>query len=543
MAPGGPTLRPGGSFWLVLAVANLALALTALGAPLFYMQVLDRVIVTASTATLLWLLLGFCIVAALHVGLELVRGRALAGTADLLAARLAPAAFSAAAGAAIQPIRDVDALRRFAATPAIANLIEVVWVPPSLLVLALLSPAYALFAAGMAAVLLALGLLAARLGGDDVVAANAAAAQRTALVGDLLRAPDAVLGLGMMPATARRLEAVAAEQAATRALSLAQGMAALIRTVRLMAAAGMAALGVWLVLAGQVSAGTILAANLILARLLLPFESSAAALRQWTDALAAWRRLRHALAAAPGRAIPAMPRPQGRLVVEALSWRPPGAGRLVLRDVGFTLDPGELVVVLGASGAGKSALLRLVLGQAPPGAGSVTLDGYATHLWDRADLARHVGALPQHAPVFDATLAENIAGLRQPDPHRVLRAAQAAGLHAAASRLSHGYATRLTPFGPLLSEGERQALGLARALYPSPRLLVLDEPDARLDVAARAGLRRAIVQARASGVGVLLTSHAAEWSPLATRIVLLRPDQPAALGIPAGAALRAVASA
>jgi ATP-binding cassette subfamily C protein len=510
----------------LLVLLNLLQALFGLALPMFLMSVFDRVLSTLSVPTLGWLFAGFAVALVALAVVEMVRGATLQAAGHRLAFRLGGPAFgAAAAGAGAQPLRDVEVLRAFAASPAAGAVLDVLWLPVFLAVLAAFSPLMALYAAVAAALLLALNLSLARAGRSGFAAANAAMADSGAEVAAAARGAEAVIGLGMLDTLAERWRrrqdhALALAARAVRGVKRSE---ALVRVLRLAAGAGMVALGAVLVIRGDVTAGAMIAGNLILARLLVPFENAAAASRQFADALAAWRRLDAALALPPPkRDRSSLPRPAPRLVADRLVYLPPGSDRPVLRGISFSIGAGEVLGIIGPSAAGKSTLLRLVLGMATPTAGTVTLDGYGTALWDRADLARHVGVLPQHLALTDSSVAETIARLSRPDMAAVIAAAKLAGLHQVIAALPHGYATPLAEAGPVLSGGQRQRLGLARALYGDPLLVVLDEPDAALDPDGEVVLMGAITALRARGAMVVMTSHRRAVIEVADKLLVLQ---------------------
>jgi ATP-binding cassette subfamily C protein len=510
----------------LLLMLNLLQALFGLALPLFLMSVFDRVLSTLSAPTLGWLYAGFAVALLALAAAEMLRGAVLQEAGHRLADRLgAPAFGAAAAGAGPQAMRDVEVLRGFAASPAAGAVLDALWLPVFLAVLAMLSPLMALYAFAAAAVLLLLNLALARAGRAGFSAANTAMAESGAEIGSAVRGAEAVIGLGMLGTLAARWQrrqhhAICLAAQATRAVKRSE---TLVRVLRLAAGAGMVALGALLVIRGDISAGAMIAGNLILARVLVPFENAASASRQFSEAQAAWRRLDAALATPPPRRDRSvLPRPAARLVADRLVYLPPGSDRPVLRGISFSLNAGEVLGVIGPSAAGKSTLLRLVLGMAAPTAGGVTLDGYGTALWDREDFARHVGVLPQHLALTDATVAETIARLAVPDPAAVIAAAKLAGLHEVIAALPHGYATMLAEAGLVLSGGQRQRLGLARALYGNPLLVVLDEPDAALDADGEAVLMAAIAALRARGAMVVITSHRRAVIDAADKLLVLK---------------------
>jgi ATP-binding cassette subfamily C protein len=425
-------------------------------------------------------------------------------------------------------LRDLEALRGFAASPAAATLLDAVWSPIFLVALLLLSPSFAVYA------LLVCGLLVLlKLGGDrasksGLKAANEAAARTAQDYGAALRAAEAVMALGMLPALLARWQAGEAQMfaAAGPALARANTLGACARAVKLAATAGMIALGALLIMQDAIGVGVMIAGTQILARMLAPVERLSGIAYDLSQARAAWHRLAAALAVPPpARDRTMLPRPEGHLVADRVAFIPPGTDRPVLRGVSFTVAPGEVVALVGPSAGGKSTLLRLVLGLERPSAGTLTLDGYATALWDRADFADHVGYLPQHVALTDATIAETIARLGPVDERAVIAAARLAGLHAVIAALPQGYATPLREAGFAVSGGQRQRLGLARALHGSPRLVVLDEPDAALDAAGELLLVQTIGVLRARGVGVLVATHRPGLAAAADRVLVLRQGQ------------------
>jgi len=352
-----------------------------------------------------------------------------------------------------------------------------------------------------------------------------AAARSGTEIGAAVRAAEAVIGLGMLATLSARWRAAEAGALtlAGRAVRRGKWVASFARALRMLATGGMVALGALLVIEGRVSAGAMIAANIILGRMLLPFESAAGAFRQFAEAIAAWRRLGEAAALPPPRRDRmALPRPGARLAADRVVFIPPGSDRPVLRGVSFTLGPGEVLGVIGPSGAGKTTLLRLIVGMATPTAGVLTLDGYGTALWERADFARHVGFAPQHLALPDATVAETIARLGRIDPRAVIAAAKLADIHHAIAALPCGYATRLREAGFLLSGGQRQRLAFARAVHGDPCVVVLDEPDAHLDVAGEAALVAGIERLRARGAAVVLTTHRRGLIAAADKLLVLK---------------------
>jgi ATP-binding cassette subfamily C protein len=196
------------------------------------------------------------------------------------------------------------------------------------------------------------------------------------------------------------------------------------------------------------------------------------------------------------------------LDVQALSVVPPGESQAVLRGVTFQLGEGQALGVIGPSGAGKSTLARALIGVWRPAAGKVRLDGAALDQYDPDVLGSYIGYLPQRVTLFEGSIAENIARLQpNADSAKIVEAAQKAAAHDMILRLPEGYDTRVSALGGRLSGGQIQRIGLARALYDNPVLLVLDEPNSNLDNDGTVALNIAIRSLKAAGGSVLIMAH------------------------------------
>lgn len=504
---------------LSVAAISLLCSLAILSVPIFNMELFNRVLPTRNLHTLVAMVLGLGIVLLIFFVMDQLRSAALAVLADRLVRRLSlpllRSATLAAAGpeqnpgvAAGEALRDLETLRQFIASPVSLAPFDLVWTPVLILVLLVQHWAYALLASVSCAVLLALNFAGDAVARRQLLDANAAEAQAVRDLAGAARAGEAVLAMGMLPALARRWERAGRHALASAhlALSRSRGISTITRVLRMGMTAAMVALGLVLAINDLASSGSMIAGNMILSRILLPFEQIANTRRQWIGALAAWRRVRAAVeTSVPRRYGHALPRPAGALAVERLVYFPPGRDRAVLRGVSFHLRPGEVLGVIGPSGGGKSTLLRLILGMAEPTAGGVFLDGHSTFLWERADLARHVGYVPQSVCLLDCGIADNIARLDPPDPAQVMAAARLAGAHDMIARLPEGYATRAA--GHVLSAGQRQRIALARALYGAPRLIVLDEPSAFLDEHGEARLVELLRELPSRGIGAMVVTH------------------------------------
>lgn len=520
LTPGAALRAAGrGLFLAVLGFSALA-NLLMLAGPMFMLQVYDRVLSSRSEATLIALFGLTAFLYALMVVLDHARSRLVARVGARMALRLERPVFRAAQALqarrpgdpmARMATQDLDMLQRWLASPVFLALFDAPWTPLFLALIFLFHPALGGLALAGGALLIGLAVLNQWMVRGDLAIA-VAAAQAAERLGEALRAQAPVLtALGMQGAAlerwrARRAQALGATIAGS---DRAAFFAAASKGMRLFLQSAMLALGAWLVLRGELGPGSMIAASIILGRALAPVE---VAVGQWGSVQAAragWARLGALLALAPAEpARLALPRPEGRLWVEDLSVIPPGETRAALRDLSFRMPAGRALGVIGASGAGKSTLARALVGAWPALRGAVRLDGLALDAYQPDALGAMIGYLPQRVGLIDGTLAENIARLR-PDapPEGILAAARLAGAHEMIMTLPRGYDTPVGDEGDPLSGGQLQRIGLARALYGDPVLVVLDEPDAHLDAEGLRALGAVIRTLKARGVTLVIMAH------------------------------------
>lgn len=519
--------------------------------PLFMLQVYDRVLGSRSEETLVALSVLVAFLYAMMGLLDYARGRVMARAGARFqerldgrvfrAAMVASAARGGADAEARSGLRDLEAVQRLFSSPALMAVFDLPWTPVFLAAIFVFHPLLGWLAMGGGAVLVALTLLNQWLTRRAVDTASAAAAAAEHLAGQLRDEAEMVQALGMRGAAearwgagrARALAATIAAADGTGAFAVAS------RTLRLFLQSAVLALGAWLVLQGELTAGAMVAASILLGRALAPVEQ---AIGQWPAVQAArrgWQRLGVLLSAVP--AVPArtpLPRPRALIEARQLSVIPPGESRATLRGVTFRLEPGQAMGVIGPSGAGKTTLARALIGAWPPAAGQLRLDGAALDQYDPDMLAGHLGYLPQKVTLFDATIAENIARLSPaPDARRIVEAARRAAVHEMILAMPQGYDTPLSTAGNRLSGGQVQRIGLARALYGDPVVLVLDEPNANLDNEGTLALNAVIGRMKAEGKGVIIMAHRPAAIRECDTLLVLEGGAPRAFG-PRDAVLR-----
>ncbi len=509
--------------------------------PLFMMEVYGRVIPAQSRDTL-WALLAIAAFAlVIYALLEFARGFTYQRIATGVARKLNLPALEAAVSASVAggtreattAIRDISDLRGFLSGSAVNVPFEAAFSVIFVAVLYMLHPLFGHLAVGAIMAVTLLNLLADRLTRTPIREANEAQARYVADVGGALRHAEAIEAMGMLPALVagwREREAVMLDRSESANLR-ARALLAFLRAVSIGTQILTVALGAILVMRQEIPTAAMFVAMVLSGRATSPFSALAESWRQWITAAGAWTRLTDLFArAAPGRMTTPMALGGGGLVAERLSHVPPGSDVPVLRGVSFELKPGEVLGVVGPSGAGKSTLARMIVGVGRPTAGGVYLDGTSTYAWERGSFGRAVGYLPQHLALIDGTVRRVIARMEEGDPRLVVRAARAAGIHELIGRLPFGYDTPIAEGAHRLSGGQLQRLALARALYGDPGLIVLDEPNANLDMAGERALVEAILAARARGAMVVLIAHRPSVMQVADRLLVLQEGRVAQFG-------------
>ena len=514
---------------------SLGVNLLMLTSPIYMMQVFDRVMSSRSIETLAMLSAMALLALAAMAALEAARGRLLSHLGDWAHERLGAAAFARglrSGGGVGSALRDLQLLRQFFAGPSLPPLLDAPWAPLFLLVVFLIHPLLGVVATAGAALLLGLGL--ANEWATRRAFADASGASRRAIgtAEAAARNVDSLEAMGMTDAVIERWRAGEGEAAAlhARAGGQAGALGATARFVRYALQIAILGVGAWLALQAEISAGAMLAASIIIGRALAPAEQVIASWKGVVAARGAHRRLSALFARSSGASSISLPRPAGALLVEQLSFAHAVGAEPSLRGVGFALEPGEMMALIGPSAAGKTTLARLLVGSAAPSAGHVRLDGADVAAWSASDRGRHVGYLPQDVELFDATVRENIARLGEASDEEVIEAARLAGVHEMILRLPDGYGTRIGADGVRLSGGQRQRIALARALFRNPAFLVLDEPNSGLDREGEEALMKALATMKARGATIVLIAHRPGTLALADKILLLREGRVEAFG-------------
>lgn len=524
---------------------SAAINLLMLTGPLYMLQIYDRVLASGSVPTLVGL---FVIVVVLYAFLgvyDFLRSRILSRAAYRFDALIGGLGFQRLLQGAEREsdnpgnaMRDIEIMRSLLSGPAIRGLFDVPWIPIFLVAVFIIHPWLGYLTLAGAGVVAGLAFLNQWLTRDVVSGAMQMEAVERGFTAQAQRNAETIRALGMRAAITERWHRThnASLSQSQKGGDRSDGFAAFSRAFRLLLQSMLLTGGAYLALDQQISAGMIVGTSILAGRALAPVDQVIGQWRSIGRALEAHRRLKDVLDTLPAeKQRVKLPNPLGAVSLNAVTKLMPGGAQRgrsrILEQVSFDLEPGEVLGVIGNSAAGKSSLARVLVGVWRPDAGEVRLDGATLDQWEPDDLGRHIGYLPQYVEMLPGTIAENISRFEaRMDEAAIFLAARTAGVHDLILGLPDGYATRVGTSEQPLSGGQIQRVGLARAIYRLPKLIVLDEPNAHLDAHGDEALTETIRFLRKTGSTVVVMAHRPSVIAEATKVLILHNGRVAQFG-------------
>jgi PrtD family type I secretion system ABC transporter len=504
------------------------------------LQVYDRVLPSGSIPTLT-VLFGIVVVLFVFLGFfDFLRGRLLSRIALRVDRDMSMAVFRK--GLTVkqsddtsfsnkQAMHDLDTVRTFLSGPATTAMADLVFVPLFLGLLFLIHPwigALTIAGAAIGALIALINRFATRDAIQQTLACDTVERNFTA---HSQRNVETIKAMGMGNAIEaqwqqRHLATLATSQ---RGSDPSEVLMAASKSFRILLQSMILTLGAFLVLRGEITAGMIIAGSILSGRALAPMDQIIGQWRATGAFSAAHKRLEVAFEDEPAAAHPInLPDPTGQISVHGLakfaSAHKSGERVPILSQVTFDLNPGDAMGVVGNSASGKTTLARLLVGVGSHDAGEIRLDGACLDEWDPERLGRSIGYLSQTLEMLPGTIQENISRFdKGSTDDAVIVAAKQTGIHNMILKLPNGYSTRLCDpdSPPLLSGGQMQRLGLARAIYGMPKLVVLDEPNANLDVEGNAALAETIQYLRDAGSTVIVMAHRPDVMRVVNKLMVL----------------------
>jgi ATP-binding cassette subfamily C exporter for protease/lipase len=496
------------------AVINLLMVVPSV----FMMQVYDRAMPSQNITTLVLLSLIALALYGLMELLEFARSRVLIRIGNNLDMQLNSRVFNAAfernltkAGSnPAQALNDLTSVRQFLTGNALFGIFDGPWAVIFVIVTFMFHWILGLFVALSIVILLGMTYITESATRDPLSQASQAAISAGSYANTNLRNAEVIEAMGMLPALRARWfehqRKLLKKQ--TEASDKQATIGSLTKFIRISMQSMVLGVGSILAINHEISPGMMIAGSILMGQATRPVEILISAWKQMVGVRAAYARLEEMLKQHPARfAGMSLPKPEGQLSAENVIVTPPGSQNAVLRGLSFTINPGDVVGIVGPSASGKSTLARLMVGIWPAQAGKMRLDGADVYQWNKDELGPHIGYLPQDIELFEGSIAENIARFGEIDSEKVIQAARRAGVHEMILRFPRGYDTKLGDGGSLLSGGQKQRIGLARAMYGDPSLIVLDEPNSNLDEHGEQALVRAVLDLKAHGKTVILITH------------------------------------
>lgn len=526
---------------IIVAIFSIVVNTLVLAVPIYLFQMSDRVLTSRSIDTLMMLSIIVMLAIGAHVLLDMVRRFMLMRVAVDVETRLGGPVLSAAAKAAqtgsnreFQTLADLQQIRSFLTGPVILTMLDAPTAPIYLLAVYLIHPHLGYIVTVASIVLFLIAYLNQQFTAAPFARSSAFSTRANLQSEAMSRNAQVINAMGMIPEgvvmwgreTAESLKAQVSAQDRNIIMTAAS------KFFRLGTQVAMLGWGAMLSLEGQLTGGMVVASSVVAGRALAPLEGTIEGWRSFIHARAAYQRVKALLQASPLNLDRLkLPSPKGRLDVERILYVPPPNKKVILNGISFSLEPGDSLAIVGASGCGKSTLARMLVGSINPTAGTVRLDRMEQRNWDPRQFGESVGYLPQDVQLFPASIKANIARMREDASDAdVFEAAEIADIHEMIAQFAHGYETQIGIDGAPLSGGQKQRLGLARAFFGNPRLVVLDEPNSNLDSLGEAALARAFERAKTRGMTVVAVTQRPALLRSVDKIMMIKDGAVQAIG-------------
>ena len=532
------------SYILPTAFFSFVINMFLLAPSLYMFQMFDRVIGTRSKEAL-WLLSALLLVALIVGGIiEVVRSRILVNANNAMDLMLAPYLLKKMVEGATSPegnpntyaLKDLQTVRTFLTGQGIIQLLDAPWLPVYMFLLYFMHPIMFYVLLIGTVLMVVLSIATELLTKAPLAESNSANRLATRFVDSAMLNAEVVNAMGMQANLTRRWASLNDRVIIlqTKASKWSGRLSAMTKTIRQIIQSLSMAAGTYIMLGDTThfSMGMIMAGGIMFGKALGPLEYVITGWRSILETRTAYARL-DAFVSGAGKEQPYMlelPPPTGQISMEHVTFGIRATGKILIRDVSFSLVAGDSLGIVGPSASGKSTLARLLVGAWKPQQGVIRIDGADMSSWPSDRLGQHIGYLPQDIELFAGSIAENIARLDEPDSEMVIEAARIAGLHEMILQMPQGYDTQIGEGGAVLSGGQRQRIGFARAIYGNPKILILDEPNASLDTAGELALVNAMAYLKQAGTTTIFITHNPHFINNVSKLLVMQNGALAAFG-------------
>lgn len=519
--------------FLVVGFFSMFINILMIVPSLYMLQLYDRVLTSRSEGTL-YMLTGIVIVLFITMALlEIVRSRILVKVGNkldnLLSQRIFDSLFEMAnrnpGKSSSLPLTDLTSIRQFMTGNGLFAFFDAPWIPIYIAVLFMFHPLFGYFAIFAAIVLVIFTIVNEYSTKEKLSEANTQSRASIMYVDSNIRNAEVINAMGMKG----DIQGIWKEKyygflnAQNDASNKAGIWSNISKSLRMMFQSLMLGLGGYLAIKMEVSPGMMIAGSIIMGRALAPLDLIIGSWKGFSNARTSYHRLDGLLEEFPkDKVYMELPAPEGEVLLEGVVVVPPGAQQPSIRGISMMINKGDVVGIIGPSAAGKSSLARVILGLWPLVQGKSRLDKADIYQWDKADLGKYIGYLPQDIELFEGTVSQNIARFTEVDSSKVVEAAKKAGVHEMILRLHDGYDTMIGAGGATLSGGQRQRIGFARAIYDNPVLVVLDEPNSNLDDVGEKALVQAIESLKETKTTVVIITHRPSILQATNKIAIIK---------------------
>lgn len=530
------------AFWGIFVISAV-LNILMLTGPIFMLQVYDRVLSSSSVPTLVVLSVITLSLYLFSGMLDILRSKALLRISMRVYTRLCNPSLRAnirlpvllgSKGSGVHPGRDLDTIRRFLGSQGPASIFDLPFMPLYFALVFIMHSALGYLALAGGALIFVLVICNEFASRSPTKEVGMRTAAQSKIMDSARRNSEVVNAMGMLGRLSDRFSEMVepyyfSQQMATDRSNF---YSSVIKLLRMILQSAMLALGAYLAIKQEISGGVMIASSIIMARAIAPIEQ---AVGQWPSFItcrqAAGRLNQVLLQCDVDKGLEGLPLPRQELTVQDAATSAPGEPLVLLQGVEFSLQAGDGLGIIGGSGSGKTSFARALVGVWPVLKGAIRLDGSTIDQWSDQDRGRFIGYLPQDVELFEGTVAENIARFdKDADVVAIVAAAKMAGIHNLIAGLPEGYNTMIGEAGARLSAGQRQRVGLARALFGNPFLVVLDEPNSNLDVEGEQALSRAMMDIRERGGIVVVVAHRASALAAVNKVLIIQNGQQVAFG-------------
>ncbi|MEA1892079.1 MAG: type I secretion system permease/ATPase [Campylobacterota bacterium] len=519
--------------FLLVGFFSLFVNLLMLVPPLYMLQLYDRVLTSRSEGTLYILTAIVVFLFVTMALLEMVRSNIIVKISNrfesILNVRVFDTLFTLANKmpdkASSTPMSDLTQIKQFMTGNGVFAFFDAPWIPIYIAVLFMFHPYFGYFAIFAAVILIIFALINQASSKQQLSEANSLSRNATAYIDANIRNAEVVHALGMKNNirkvwSGKYYGFLNAQSEASYKVGMWTNIS---KTSRMLFQSLMLGLGGYLTIQSEVSAGMMIAGSIIMGRALAPLDLMINSWKGFSAAKASYTRLDSLLESFPQNdAYMELPKPKGEVLLENIFVTPPGAEVASLKGISMLIEKGDVVGIIGPSAAGKSSLLKAILGLWPLDQGKSRIDKADINQWDKDILGKYLGYLPQDIELLEGSVSQNIARFNEIDSSKVVEAAKKAGVHEMILRLADGYDTQIGVGGMTLSGGQRQRIGFARAIYDNPVLVVLDEPNSNLDEMGDLALQSAIKTLKEEGTTVIIVTHKPSLLQVTNKLAVMK---------------------